>query len=455
MKIYQNIKCFKFKNRYFVYFIKHGGLYEINFKIFKFINKIKSKDENEIIILNNNKYHKNYFMDFVKLYNQNKIINIKENNIFLNYPIKNIMLNVSQNCNMKCIYCYGDDGTYGNKKLMPYTIARKSIEFIESQEGLKKDEIINITFFGGEPLLNYEVIYELVEFIRLNKIRAKFGITTNGTLLNDEIIEFLIKNNFSITISFDGPLKIQNRNRPLINGDESYNLVIENIKKIINKNYNFSIRCTLVKGTKINLILDYFKKLGIKNVMYCSAYSNKKEINYSDYDYINLIEQLNRYYKKIKTINDLNFNLIKSEIRDFLNIINFSKLSYYNCGIGKGYASIDVDGNIYSCHRFINNNYFKIGDIFNGFDIDSRKKYFEYDIDKLKICKECWARYICGGTCFYGNHIFNNDIYKINKNECSHKMDIIERAFHIYLMYVCEKEYKPENKQNILEVSNE
>jgi len=175
--------------------------------------------------------------------------------------------------------------------------------------------------------------------------------------------------------------------------------------------------------------------------MYSPSYTGNDKIDYSNDDYINLFKYLN-YSSNFIDVNNKNNNikskftkyyLIKSELAEIIKLIHFSELTTHNCGSGLGYVSIDVDGNIYPCQRFTGMDDYKIGDIFSGFDYDKRFIYYSYDVNNNEKCSNCWARYLCGGTCFYGNYVFNNDKMKINENECKHKMNIINRSFKIYL----------------------
>lgn len=131
-------------------------------------------------------------------------------------PIKHISLNVAQNCNLSCIYCYGVDGEYNQKGLMRPETAFKAVDWLIEQSQDVKDLVI--TFFGGEPLLNFRLIKQVVPYARekaqQHQKNVHFSITTNGTLLTKEAIEYFNENKFSVVISFDGDLEMQNKNRP-------------------------------------------------------------------------------------------------------------------------------------------------------------------------------------------------------------------------------------------------
>jgi len=213
---------------------------------------------------------------------------------------------------------------------------------------------------------------------------------------------------------------------------------MNNIKKLISMKYHFTVRPTLTKGIYIKDIVNYFYKTGIKNIIYAPSYKGVKNIDYSNEDYKNLFKYLNYYSNFIDLNNNKKdksnkYNLMRYQLKEIIKLIHLSKLSRYNCGAGMGYVSIDVDGNICSCQRFTGIQDYKIGDIFNGIDYDKRYDYYIYDVNNNKKCSNCWARYLCGGTCYYGNYIFNNSKIKINEFECKYKKKLINISFRIYL----------------------
>ena len=183
-----------------------------------------------------------------------------------------LTLFVTSSCNLNCIYCYA-----GEKKnfVMNNELAQKSIDYFISQYCLKERKKLKIGFHGGgEPTTNFNTLSFIVEYVKKNKKKWDFDecifhITTNGCF-TDKILDYLIKNEFEITISLDGPPDIQNKQRPLLNGGPSYDIVVKNINKLVNLDFRFSVRPTITSNTIIEKqnILKHFKEIGVNSVFW-------------------------------------------------------------------------------------------------------------------------------------------------------------------------------------------
>lgn len=185
-------------------------------------------------------------------------------------PITRISLNVAQICNMKCIYCYGREGEYGEKGLMDEAAACKAVDFLIKNSADKRN--IGINFFGGEPLLNFQLIKKVVKYSKYlsaqNGKRIHFSVSTNGTLFSKEVIKFFNKEKFSVQVSFDGDKEIQDKNRPLKTGQSSYDFILLGLRRFLeSRNGDAAARVTMTKHdsgkTKVR---EKLKEIGFKRI---------------------------------------------------------------------------------------------------------------------------------------------------------------------------------------------
>ncbi|MBC7194635.1 MAG: radical SAM protein, partial [Caldisericia bacterium] len=238
---------FSLFGKYFVFFPISGSLIEV--------------DENLFLNINEN-FSDPFFVEEKRIWEQH--------NLEFNTPqnLKSLCLLISQKCNFKCDYCFVNEGKYNEKEsLMDKETSFKAVDFLIENS---KTKHVEIDFFGGEPLLNWDVVKETIEYgykkAKENGIRIRFSLTTNGALLNDDRLNFLIENSVSLIISLDGPKEINDIHRKLDNERGTFDLIFEKIKKI--KNYEgYYIRGTFTNKTKeIFKTALFFYENGFKNI---------------------------------------------------------------------------------------------------------------------------------------------------------------------------------------------
>lgn len=346
-------------------------------------------------------------------------------------PISTISINVTQICNMSCVYCYGKDGEYGTAGVMDLVTAKKSVDYLIRESKNKKQ--IRISFFGGEPLLNFKLIKETVEYskqeaLKFNKI-VRFSITTNGSLLSDTIIKYLNDEKFSCVISFDGNKEIQNKNRPFKNGKGSYNSTSNKIKKFLaSRNGNAFGRATLTNNSNTlkdikNVLYDIgFRRAGATRVTLDEKLKEMRDVDTVSLNQFNdylkeYTEEANYFLQKIKQ-READFIKVKNEkfFRYVIQILKKYK-SFYSCGAGRGYVGISKSGEIFACHRFVGEEKFKIGDVWSL--ENDKTKYEKMNPDGHIVCSKCWVRYFCGGYgCIQDNYIMNGNFEEVNEIYC-------------------------------------
>jgi uncharacterized protein len=338
--------------------------------------------------------------------------------------IKQVSLNISHRCNLQCDYCFGEDGSYGGPAIhMSRDTAEKAVDFLLKESG--DSEGCRITFFGGEPLLNFDLIKYVVPFARKKAAKFNktvlFNMTTNGVLLNDHIIDFLIKEKIDVTFSFDGPRHIHDTNRRFKTNKEksTYDLIYPKILKFIEmakkNNVFYAFRGTLTRPGIINMdeLIDFYKNLNTKEVYFDTAeYKNgisRDGLAITD-------EDLNIYRQKVKNRAE---RFMKNKSKDEFNI--FSKMlkimkdkirkSNFCVSPGVLYVCVSAEGDIYPCHRFVGHKKTKLGNIWQGFDREKwLAKFAKVHIYNSKVCSRCWVRYSCGGLCPATNYYLGEDM---------------------------------------------
>lgn len=429
---------FSYKDKYFILNVEDMKAYRINKPLYDEIEKIEIKGKNKVI--------KDELEDALKkmnlLNNKKDKKNKSSKKIDNNKPVTHISLNVTQNCNLQCIYCYGDGGEYDGKGFMTFKTAKDSIDWLIIQSNGEKRLVV--TFFGGEPLLNFRLIKKIVEYSR---IKAKeydkeilFTITTNGTLLDEEKQKYLIENNITAVLSIDGNLLALNKNRPWKDKKHNHKITIENVKNYLNKkDGKVTARATITKyNSNLSEVGNYLGELGFRNIyMTYAAIPNEKKIKYQTNVEVTLNDQLN-IFEYLENLAENTISLLKKreEIIDKSILIYVKRLyqrgkrNFY-CGVGRGLVGISKTGEIYPCHRFVGVKDFLMGNIQNvnsfnnGFYLNNRGIESE-------ICNKCWVRYFCGGGCIYESLMESGSFNIPDEKWCMKLRKIIELSIYVY-----------------------
>ncbi len=360
------------------------------------------------------------------------------NTLIRDDTVSGIVLMIVQECNLRCSYCYGQGGEYSNRGHMSFETGKKAIDFL--MKNSKTDEV-NICFFGGEPLIQFELITRLVTYARevaeLNNKKVGFSITTNGTLLTDEISEYLMKNKFSITLSIDGDKETTNINRYNANGVGVYDTIIEKSEKLRHE-YAVSARGTITKNS-LNILHSHkhLRKLEFSNVQLSGSVNMLEDKHY---------EMLASSYKEC--VQDF-FKLVKEEkyreastmstIYKFLERIHYGGYRKKGCGAGNHMLCIDIDENIYPCHRFVSCPEFAVGNLDKIEQEKLDRILHNMQIESSERCRECWIKVICGGGCPYENYEMNGKTNEPYMNNCKLYKEVIELCLVNYL-YLSEEQ---------------
>ncbi len=378
--------------------------------------------------------------------------------------LRTMELMVTQECNMACVYCYGQGGHYGGRGHMDIRTAKLAVDWfiLEAKEAPE----LTFVFFGGEPLLNFSLIRDIVSYVKEKEPGKKvsFGLTTNATLLNDEIIDFFVAEGIRPLISFDGPPEYQRNNRIMKNGKDSYELVIDNIRKLQEKIPDLHVRATLWKDADENLVLKELKRLGFSDCQVIPAtpclleIENKKdpadfcmktdidEYNSSDKkgvkeeriyleEYENLKEQVKTAVSALKNHKSDVLVEIKKNRKITRILSGWEPYKKYQfCAVGRSMLVVAVDGKIYPCHRFVGAEKFCLGSIHTQGPC-KRLCFESHQLLENAECIECFARFACGGSCAYDNLVLTGNIFHPPEHSCDMMRKESELAIHVDSLY--------------------
>jgi len=330
--------------------------------------------------------------------------------------INKMYLQVTTRCNLRCRYCYAEE-TAGTStcEMMTSEIARKAIDLLLEEN--RDQETCVLDFDGGEPMLNRPLIEDVVDYIKLrtknNGPRVRMTIASNGTTMTPENVDFLNNNKIAFGISFDGPPDIQNNIRPSVAGRQSYDFVMDNIGPLLAK------RRIIAQATITPLLLDvdeivfHLADLGFNPVQAEPAYAcadKKCQIKPNDIPaltngFTRMAEMMLTGFKQGRLLPFYNFT-------EILTRLHKRRKRQYGCSVGAKMCAVAPDGNIYPCYRFWGNENYKMGTVAKGFNRSVQRLFSEAYVDNREGCKDCWARYFCGGKCLYLALYFNKDVNK-------------------------------------------
>lgn len=325
----------------------------------------------------------------------------------------NYRLYLTENCNLKCKYCYEKNKTTNE-------INFESIKSIIDYEIKQNNKNSLINFYGGEPLLRKDLIYKTIDYIKSQNTKTtfNFGLATNGMLLDDEFLKYMKKNNFThIAYSLDGNKDVQNRNRITADGKGTFDTVEKNAKKALKNFKNVVAMVTVTKNTLQNLSdsIEYLIYLGFKIINLQFDYTadwNDKDLAMIENEYRKVSEI---YYKNIVKKKQISILIFDKKIRTY---IDNSYVCNKECKFGIKNLYVATDGNLYPCVQFVGNAKFVIGNCKDGVNINKRDILIKNAYKEDDICKQCAIRNRCNHTCCCRNYVTMKDINKVSPIIC-------------------------------------
>ena len=355
--------------------------------------------------------------------------------------VKALCLHICHDCNLSCLYCFAGKGKYkGKAEYMSETVAKKAVDFLIKNSGSRK--ILEMDFFGGEPLMNLDVVKTTVAYAKEEGKKVGktflFTLTTNGVLLNDETAQWLNDEMENVVLSVDGRREVHDRVRKTVNGKGSYDVIIKNIKNFVDirgdKHY-------YIRGTFTNKNLDFandilaLADMGFKNISLEPVVTSEDDPLYIGKDMIPDIKEeyrrLAKIYDKKRKKGEKLFNFFHFNIDLEGGVCLKKRISA--CGAGNEYFSVTPAGDIYPCHQFADKPNYKMGNVFEGkLDGNIRALFKNSDLFTRKKCGECFAKYHCSGGCAANNLNFNGDINKPYEITCEMMKERMQCALHLY-----------------------
>ncbi len=356
--------------------------------------------------------------------------------------IKAMCLHVAHDCNLRCEYCFAAQGNFkGENLLMTYETGKKALDFLVANSGNRRN--LEVDMFGGEPLMNWDLIVKLVDYKKeLEKKHDKnirYTLTTNGMLLSDDKLDFINEHFVNVVLSLDGRKCVNDYMRPTAGGIGSYDIIVPKFKKLVEKRGDKSY---YLRGTFTNKNLDFdkdvlhivdqgFSEVSVEPVV--SEKGDRFELTeemlpeiFEAYD--RLVDEMVDRYGTDRSFNFFHYNV---DLRQGPCLIK--RVS--GCGAGCEYFSVTPTGDIYPCHQFVGNEDFKVGNVYDStYDDILQDKFFEANVENKEECKSCWAKYYCSGGCHANAFNQNGDIYVPYKLGCEMQRKRLENA--IYFEYM-------------------
>ena len=353
--------------------------------------------------------------------------------------VKALCLHIAHDCNLACRYCFAEEGEYhGRRALMSYEVGKKALDFLIANSGNRQH--LEVDFFGGEPLMNWDVVKRLVEYGRSqekehNK-KFRFTLTTNGVLLNDEIMEFCNKEMSNVVLSLDGRKEVNDHMRPFRNGKGSYDLIVPKFQKFAelrgDKDY-------FVRGTFTNKNLDFgedvlhYADLGLKKMSMEPVVAEPTE-DYAirEEDLPQILAEYDRlaaeYVKRHKEGRGFTFFHFMVDLKQGPCVAK--RLS--GCGSGTEYLAVTPWGDLYPCHQFVGKEEFLLGNVDTGVTNTAIRDEFKLcNVYAKEKCKDCFARFYCSGGCAANSYNFHKSITDAYDIGCKMQKKRIECAVMI------------------------
>lgn len=330
-------------------------------------------------------------------------------------PLSTLELCVTHACNLACRYCYGSrdhesckqDGglLYGAQEAqMPETVAQAGIDLLLARSGRLKT--VNVSFFGGEPFLNFPLIQAATLYAEAQALArgkaVRFSAVTNGTPLTPEMIDFVKAHHIQVQVSMDGPAAVHDANRPFRAGAGSYESVCRGSALLKTAQRHPTARATAAHGNlDAPAVLAHLQSLGFGSVHVEPALWNSGAGTMNDEDVAALMRQEEEIAARIVAGIDAGevheYHALTRLIRETRVI---KERRRYFCGAGRGLLCLSAEGKFYPCHRFAGQEPFCLGTLQTGLDDRKRQPFRLLHVDARPGCRECWARYLCGGGCW-------------------------------------------------------
>lgn len=351
-------------------------------------------------------------------------------------PIKAMCLHVAHDCNLRCDYCFAAKGDFGGqRKLMDVQTGKRAIDFLLENSGDREN--LELDFFGGEPLMSFDVVREVVAYARSKEQEYgknfRFTITTNGLMLDEDKAAFINREMSNVVLSLDGRPKVNDRMRTRVDGSGSYDAIAPQYQGLVSKRGD---KDYYVRGTFTRYNLDFAQdvlhlwELGFDQISVEPAVCDESlpyAIREEDLpavfaEYEHLAEEILAHRARGEYFNFFHFMLDLDQGPCAIKRLR-------GCGCGNEYVAVTPEGDIYPCHQFVGLDGWKLGNLYEGsFDME-RKDYFAHaNIYTKEQCSSCWARFYCSGGCNANNLLYAGDVLRPHELACAMQKKRLECA---------------------------
>ncbi len=353
--------------------------------------------------------------------------------------VKALCLHICHDCNLRCKYCFASTGSFGGQRtMMDAETGKRAIDFLIEKSAGRRN--LEVDFFGGEPLMNFGVVKEIVEYARIREKEAgknfRFTLTTNALLLNEDNKAFINENMHNVVLSIDGRSETNDRMRPRMDGSGTYSSILPKIMDMAQSRNqdNYYVRGTFTRENLdfsedvLHLADQGFKQVSVEPVV--AARDSGYDIREQDLDKLfSEYEKLaHEYVKRDREGKGFNFFHFMIDLQQGPCVIK--RLG--GCGSGHEYLAVTPEGDLYPCHQFVGDEKFRMGNLYRGdFDTSFQKDFQKSNVYTKEDCSQCWAKFYCSGGCAANAYQFNNDINIPYKIGCELEKKRVECAIWI------------------------
>ena len=360
--------------------------------------------------------------------------------------VKALCLHIAHTCNLNCSYCFASQGKYhGDRAVMSYEVGKRALDFLMENSGKRRN--LEVDFFGGEPLMNFEVVKQLVEYARsVEKERGKnfrFTLTTNGMLIDDDVIEFANREMSNVVLSLDGRREIHDRFRVDYAGKGSFDRIVPKFQKLVEKRggKDYYMRGTFTHANPdflkdIKVMLDLgFNELSMEPVV--CAPGDPAEL--TDEDTAIVMKQYEELadlmLKRHREGRPFTFYHYMIDLTGGPCI--YKRIS--GCGSGTEYMAVTPWGDLYPCHQFVGEERYRLGDIYTGVtNTAAQCEFAECNVYSRPECRECWARLYCSGGCAANAYHSTGSVKGIYKKGC----ELFKKRMECAIMLAIAKQFE-------------
>ena len=364
--------------------------------------------------------------------------------------VKALCLHIAHTCNLNCSYCFASQGKYhGERALMSYEVGKRALDFLVENSGTRRN--LEVDFFGGEPLMNFDVVKQLVAYARsIEKEKNKnfrFTLTTNGVLVDDDVIEFSNKEMSNVVLSLDGRKEVHDRYRVDYAGNGSWEKIVPKFQKFVNarggKNY-------YMRGTFTHANPDFLEDIKTMLDLGFSELSMEPVVAASD-DPVALTQEdkpvvMKQYEDLAKLMLERDKEGKPFTFYHYMIDLKGGPCIYKRisgCGSGTEYMAVTPWGDLYPCHQFVGDEKFKLGDIWSG--VNNKKIQDEFascNVYAREECRDCWARLYCSGGCAANAYHATGSVKGVYKYGC----DLFKKRMECAIAVAVERELRAENE---------